>query len=152
MGGAQQNQEPVLCVLFGEKLLLPVDTSVQVSIGAFDARPESRSGSEEFLAYTVGMRFAVSHASLATRTRIFSERSHRLKIEVRTTCLYDPDRRGQLFAEEVSYIAPILRAMEDLTLKSYFEGTVSFDTLRDYFTDEYRRRQGTRFRRRSRRH
>ncbi|MFA9262192.1 MAG: hypothetical protein ACEQSB_02430 [Undibacterium sp.] len=151
MSGAQQYRDPVQCVLFGEHVLLPQDTTVQVSVEAYGARPENRSGSKDFLAYTVGMRFALSHANLAAGSRTFSERSHRLKIEVRTKYPYDPGRSRQLFEEEVSYIDPILRDMEDLALKNYYEGTVSFDTFRDYFTSEYRRRQGTRSRRRSRR-
>lgn len=152
MGTAQQHQEPVLCVLFGEKLLLPVDTSVSVSVEAYDARPENRSGGRDVLVYTVGMRLAVSHASLAARTMTFSERSHRLKIEVRTRKPYIPDRSEQVFRDEVRYIDPILREMEDLALKSFYEGTMSFETFRDYFENEYRRRQGARSRRRSRRH
>ncbi len=147
MSGAQQYQDPVPCTLFGEKLLLPVDTAVQVSVEAYDARPQSRSGGKDFLVYTVGMRFAVSHPNLAARTRTFSERSHRLKIEVRTKWPYDPTRSERFFWEEASYIDPILREMEDMALKGYYEGEVNFEILREHFTTEYRRRLGRRPRR-----
>lgn len=149
MSDAEQYQDPVHCVLFGERIRLPVDTRVRVSVGAYDARPQNRSGSGNVLVYTVGMRFVVSHPKLATRSKVFSEQSHRLKIEVWTGRPYDGD--SQFFWQEIRYIDPILREMEDLALKSYYEGAVSFDTFRDYFESEYRRRQGTRFHRRSRR-
>lgn len=152
MSDAEQYQDPFHCVLFGERIRLPVDTRVRVSVGAYDARPQNRSGSGNVLVYTVGMRFVVSHPKLATRSKIFSEQSHRLKIEVWTGRPYGVDGGGQFFWQEISYIDPILREMEDLALKSFYEGVVSFDVLREYFKSEYRRRLGSRSRRKLRRH
>ena len=146
------NQEPVLCTLFGEAILLPVDTEVRVTVGVYDPRPQQQPGGEILLGYTVGMRFVVSHANLVVRKRVFSERSHRLKIEVRTSCPYEWDQRRQFFLDELDHIAPILGEMEDLAHKNYYEGEVSFDTLRAYFISEYRRRSGARFKRKARKH
>ena len=152
MSGAEQYQDPVHCVLFGERIRLPVDTRVRVSVGAYDARPQNRFGSESVLVYTVGMRFVVSHPKLATRSRVFCEHSHRLKIEVRTKRPYGGDGGGQFFWQEIRYINPILREMEDMALKGYYEGEVNFEILRVHFTTQYRRRLGTRSRRKSLRH
>ncbi len=144
-------------VIFGERLLLPLDTAVQVTVGVlnryYGQRPRARSDEKVFLGYTVGLSLTVSHANLPDRRRAFSYHSHRLSFDVLTSHIYDfsrDDRNSHFFRSEVTRVTPIFLEMEDLTLKDYLGGEVSFETLRTHFTDEYRRRSGTRSKRTAR--
>lgn len=148
---------PVKRFIFGDRLLVPADAAVQVSVGVtrpFGTQPRGKPSAPIRIGYTVGVEFTVSHAHFRTRSIVFSPRTHRLSFEVETAHPYSFAEGGNARAlrSENAHIAPILSGMEDLALKDYLTGELSFESLRTFFWDEYQRRSGSRAKRSRKKH
>lgn len=137
MSDVHQSPSVQRCIVFGRRLLLPVDTAVQIQVGIVAAHvfPDGSVN------YSVALRAILSHTNLPDRKLVFGGVAGcGLDFPVVSNLRSDPvsqKKQAQTWKKEHQRIDPIFRAMEDSFIEQYLAGEVLFSPLRDLFFEKY---------------